>query len=213
MIDYDGAAQEIVAGCLHMTASGLVTGTSGNVSIRLSDSHVAISPGQTPYESLTPEDISLVSVDGTHLAGRKPSSELDLHLGLYRTTEHRAIVHTHSPVATAVGTVVSELPAIHYAIHRLGDTVPVVPYATFGSLELAGNVTAALAGGRRAALMQNHGTVTVGSSLSAALSAAETLESLCTLFWRASMLGTPHVLDPSQLAAVRDQVKSLEYLG
>ena len=100
----------------------------------------------------------------------EPTSEIELHLALYRQFDPGAIVHTHAPAAIAVGLVADELPCIHYQMLLLGGSVRVAPYATFGTETLAGNVRDALSG-RTAALMANHGAVTYGSSLEAALEA------------------------------------------
>lgn len=210
---YLRAAGEVVEGCLRMAQSGLVTGTSGNISVRLDDGRIAISPGRTPYETLTPRDISLVDANGTLLAGRPASSELGLHLRVYQMTGYGAVVHTHSPLATAVGTVVDELPAIHYAIHRLGDAIPVAPYATFGSAELAENVASLIDERTKAVLMRNHGVAVAGTTLTEALSGAEAVEWLAQLYWNACQLGKPDILDAAQLAAVRTQAARLNYSG
>lgn len=211
--EYLTAAEQVVAGCLRLLRTGLVTGTSGNISVRLGHGRVAISPGRTPYEALTPQDISLVDADGTLLAGRPASSETGLHLRIYERTGYAAVVHTHSPLATAVGTVADELPAIHYAIHRLGDAIPVAPYATFGSAELAENVASRMDEHTKAVLMRNHGVAVAGTTLAEALAGAETVEWLAQLYWNACQLGKPDILDPAQLAAVRSQAIRLNYAG
>jgi L-fuculose-phosphate aldolase len=131
----------------------------------------------------------------------EPTSELDLHLGVYASTDARAVVHTHAPVSTAMSTVLTELPCIHYQQLMLGGTVRVAPYATFGTVELAGHVRAALEG-RSAALMANHGSVAVADTPARALENALLLEWLCTLYRDASIVGEPAVLDEQQQEAV-----------
>lgn len=210
---YLRAAEKVIAGCLRLQRAGLVTGTAGNISVRLGDGRIAISPGRTPYETLTPQDISLVAADGTLLGGRPASSETGLHLRIYERTGYAAVVHTHSPLATAVGTVADELPAIHYAIHRLGDAIPVAPYATFGSAELAENVASRIDEHTKAVLMRNHGVAVAGTTLMEALVGAETVEWLAQLYWNACQLGRPGILDAAQLTAVRAQVVRLNYSG
>jgi L-fuculose-phosphate aldolase len=188
---------------------GLVLGTAGNVSVRCGD-EVVVSPTGGVLEEVAPEEMSVVSVDGDVIEG-KPTSELGLHLGVYRGMEWvGAVVHTHSPMATAVGCVVDELPAIHYGMLALGGSVRVAPYATFGTDELHQHVLAAL-DGRLAALMQNHGTLNCAASLDAAVEGALLLEWACSLYWHAKQIGEPSVLTEDQLADVAAQVQRLGY--
>src|SRR5690606_33469456 len=101
----------------------------------------------------------------------RPSTEMPLHLAVYRETDAGAVVHTHAPASTALSLVVDELPAAHYYVALFGGPVRVAPYARFGSAELAAAVVAALAG-RRGALMANHGAVCIADSSRAALDLA-----------------------------------------
>lgn len=212
--DVASARRTIVDMCRSLISDGLVTGTSGNVSLRVDTDLVAISPGRTAYDSMTAEDVSLVDMEGNLLDGRPPSSETGLHVAIYRRTPHTSVVHTHSPYATAVGTVADALPAIHYAVHRLAPhEIPVVAYATFGSRELADLVATRIDTDTRAVLMRNHGVAAAGQSPGEALAAANSVEWLAELYWRASLLGTPHVLSAEDLCAVRDQVRRLNYTG
>jgi L-fuculose-phosphate aldolase len=196
--------------CRRMLREGLVTGTSGNLSVRVGNL-VAITPTGVPYEPLTAGDVAVVGLDGAVVeAARGPSSELPTHLAIYRATDAGAIVHTHSMYATTVGTVRDELPAVHYAINALGGPVRVAPYATFGTGELAAAVASAL-DGRTAALLRNHGAVAVGGSLAAAYDCAVRLEWLCELYWRAALLGAPAVLSAAQLADADEQARRNGY--
>jgi L-fuculose-phosphate aldolase len=113
-------------------------------------------------------------------------------------------------MATALACVLDELPCVHYQMLLLGGSVRVAPYATFGSPELAASVLDALEG-RTAALMANHGALTYGPDLRHALEATELLEWACTVYWRASLIGTPHVLDDEQRQAVIDSALSRGY--
>jgi len=137
---------EIVEYCLRMDAAGLTVGTSGNVSVRWGDL-VAITPTGVDYATLTAEQVSVVDSTGRPVApGPRPSSELPMHLAVYRETAAGAVVHTHPPVGTALSTVVDELPGIHYLVMRLGGPVRVAPYAPYGSPELAEAGARAMAG-------------------------------------------------------------------
>jgi L-fuculose-phosphate aldolase len=151
---------------------------------------------------LTAEMMSVVDLDGNHVDGDlAPTSEVPLHLGIYRTTDATAIAHAHALASTAVSCTCDELPAIHYTILQLGGAVRVAPYATFGSDELAANVTAALQG-RNAALMQNHGSVAYGRTIEEACDRLEALEWHAELYSRAVALGKPRVLSDGELEAV-----------
>jgi L-fuculose-phosphate aldolase len=182
-------------------AAGLLIGTSGNVSARAGDLVAITSTGVT-LATCTPEQVTVVSLDGSVVAGElAPTSELALHLGVYADGPAGAVVHTHAPFATAIACVLDELPVLHYQQLALGGAVRVAPYATFGTPELATAVHAALTG-RQAALLANHGSVALGADLSGAVENALLLEWLCQLHHRASALGTPRVLTDEQQADV-----------
>lgn len=180
---------------------GLVIGTSGNLSVRQGD-RVAVTPSGVALDRLTPEMCPVVDVSGHLVEGElRPSSETPMHLAIYGTTDARAVVHTHSVFGTVVATTMTELPPIHYNALLLGGAVRVAEYATYGTPELAANVRAALEG-RRAALMANHGGVTVGATLEEAFEATRLLEWLCEVYVRALGVGRPAVLTDDQLTAV-----------
>jgi L-fuculose-phosphate aldolase len=192
---------EVARAARRLADAGLLIGTAGNVSARDGD-RIAVTATGVVLGGCSPADVTVVAPDGSVLAGDLvPTSEIDLHLGLYATTPAQAVVHTHAPYSTAVGCVLDELPVIHYQQLLLGGTVRVAPYATFGSAELAAHVRDALAD-RQAALMANHGSVAVGATLDKAVEHAELLEWLATLHHRASALGTPRVLTDAEQEAV-----------
>jgi L-fuculose-phosphate aldolase len=184
-----------------LAAEGLVLGTSGNVSARSGD-QVAITPTGAMLAELQPEQVTVVDLDGRHADGElAPTSEVELHLGVYARYDAGAVVHTHSPMATALSCVLDEVPCVHYGMLQLGGPVPVAPYETFGTPELAGAVLDALEG-KRAALMANHGAIVHAGDAAEALDLALLLEWACTVYWRAAAIGTPRVLDRDQQEAV-----------
>lgn len=200
-----------VAGAARELAShGLFIGTAGNVSARAGDV-VAVTATGAVLADVTPDQVTVVSLDGRILDGDlRPTSELALHLGVLRHAGPAAsVVHTHAPAATAVSLVLDELPVIHYQQLLLGGPVRVAPFHPFGTDELAGAVGSAL-DGRRAALLANHGAVTVGESLADAVASALLLEWLSELYLRASVVGAPRSLSPAEQ---RDVVAHATRLG
>lgn len=203
---YPAERSQTVAIAQEMARSGLVVATAGNISIRVGDSQVAITPSRLPYATMTADDICVVDLDGNSVEGSaNPSSEMQLHLDVYRSSDAQAVVHTHSQAAAAVSTLVTELPAIHYYINQLGGApIRVAPYSTFGTKALAVDVVAAL-DERTGALMANHGAVTVGGTLDEAYSRAVVLEWLCQVWLTASAAGNPRLLTPEGLAAAQER--------
>jgi L-fuculose-phosphate aldolase len=193
--------EQVAAASRRLAAAGLVIGTAGNVSARAGEA-VAISPTGAVLSDLSPEHVTVVDLEGRVVAGDlEPTSELDLHLGLYRHHGAGAVVHTHAPMATALSCVLDELPCVHYQMLLLGGTVRVAPYATFGTPELAESVVGALEG-RAAALMANHGAIVYAADADQAVELSLLLEWACAVYWRAAAIGTPRVLDADQRDAV-----------
>ena len=193
-----------------LDASGLNQGTSGNISVR-SGTDMLITPSAVPSAQLTRDMIVAMPLDADAPAktGRAPSSEWRLHLELLRArADVGAIVHTHSPYATALSITRQPLPACHYMIVAFGgDTVRCADYATFGTPELSATVLAAMTG-REACLMANHGMVVQGRDLSQALWRAHELENLARLYQLALGIGPPVLLDAAQTAAAHARFHS-----
>ena len=196
-----------------LAGAGLVIGTAGNVSARRGDL-VAITPTGAGLETLAGEQVAVVDLDGAQRDGElEPTSELDLHLGIYRRYEAGGVVHTHAPHATALGCVLDELPVVHYSLLALGGPVRVAGYATFGTEELAEQTLAALAD-RSAALMANHGTIAHGADVEQALEHTLLLEWGCELYWRAAMVAGPErvrALGAAQCEAVLEAKRERGY--
>jgi L-fuculose-phosphate aldolase len=203
--------EQVASTARRLAEQGLVAGTSGNVSARAGD-RVAVSPTGAVLGSLEPERVTVVDLEGNVVGGElAPTSEVDLHLGVYRRYETGAVVHTHAPMATALACVLDdELPCVHYEMLALGGPVRVAPYRTFGTPELAAAAVDAL-DGRTACLLANHGTIAHGADLAGALRATELLEWLCTVYWRAAQIGTPRALDEQARQAVIDAVVARGY--
>jgi L-fuculose-phosphate aldolase len=195
------AREEIVAVCRELSRAGLVPGTAGNVSVR-DGGLMAVTPSGVRYAELTPDLVGVHRLDGTAVeAPLTPTSEVPLHLAIYHARpDAGAVVHTHSPAATALSALSDEVPAVHYYVAMFGGPVPVARYAAYGTDELAQNTVHALRD-RTACLMANHGAVTVAPDLATAHDKSVYLEWLCDVYLRASSAGTPRLLSPAQVAA------------
>ncbi|MEU6126756.1 class II aldolase/adducin family protein [Streptomyces sp. NPDC047123] len=194
------AWDELVDTAVRTVRDGLVVGTSGNVSVRVGDT-VLVTPSGVPYDRLRPEDVVGVDLRGRQVLGDlAPTSELPLHLAIYRATDAEAVVHTHAVHATAVSMLVRELPAVHYMTGILGGPARVAPYALYGTEELAASMLEALRD-RTGCLLQNHGTVTYGGTLSQAYDRTAQLEWMSRLWLTASGVPgrAPSLLSPAQL--------------
>ena len=193
-----------------LAAEGLVLGTSGNVSAREGDV-IAVTPTGARLATLEASQVTLVDREGQVVEGDlAPTSELDLHLGVYARYDAGAVVHAHAPTATALSCVLDEVPCVHYDMLRLGGPVAVAPYQTFGTPELAAGVLDALEG-RTAALMANHGALTYWADVEGAMASMRLLEWACTVYWRAAVLGAPRELDEDARQAVIDAVVARGY--
>ncbi|MER5198001.1 class II aldolase/adducin family protein [Streptomyces sp. NPDC002755] len=202
------AWEALVTAARRTVTDGLVVGTSGNVSVRVGDT-VLVTPSGVPYERLTPDDVTGVDLAGRQVLGTlRPTSELPMHLAVYRTTDAGAVVHTHAVHATAVSTLVTELPRVHYMAGALGGPVRVAAYATYGTEELAENMLRALVD-RSGCLLQNHGTLTHGATLDQAYDRTAQLEWMCRLWLTASSVPglKPALLTEGQVAEAGERLR------
>lgn len=196
--------EEIVRFGRKLLTVGLTSGTGGNLSIfNRPDGLIAISPSGIEYDEMEPADVPVVGADGAPVEGsRKPSSELGFHLSLYRKRpDINAVVHTHSPYATTMACLNWEIPAVHYLVAYSGLKVPLAPYATFGTSELAANVAEAI-GDHNAVLLANHGLVTVGSNLATAFAVAEEIELVARIYYQAQCIGKPVIIPDDEMSRV-----------
>lgn len=187
-----------------MLAAGLTTGSGGNLSLfDRSRNLIAITPSGIEYPTMTPEDVLIITPDGTVVDGRrKPSSETGFHLALYKARRDIcAVVHTHSVYATTYACLNREIPAVHYLVGFSGNKVPLAPYATFGTPELARAVAGSI-GDYNAVLLANHGLVTVGSSLDRAFNTAEEIELVARICFQAECIGSPVILPDQEMETV-----------
>jgi L-fuculose-phosphate aldolase len=190
-----------------MLTDGLTVGTSGNISVRVGE-NIAITPSGVEYEALARADICVITLDGDHVDGPdNPSSEMPMHTVVYRNTDALAVVHTHPVYATALGTLVDEIPPIHYMLALLGGPVRVAPYAQFGTQELARGCHEAMKD-RYGVLLRNHGATTYGGTLATAYSRSIYLEWLCRIYCEAKALGEPRLLTAAEFDAAAGPVST-----
>ncbi len=196
----------IVAKARWMNASGINQGTSGNLSARHGGA-MLITPSSVPYETMTATMIASMEIandDGAFEGPLKPSTEWRFHRDILRAKPGvGAIVHTHSPHATALSILRREIPACHYMVAAFGGSnVRVADYARYGTAALSANALNALEG-RSACLLANHGMIACGRDLEQAMWAAVELETLAKQYWLACSLGTPVILSDAQVEEVR----------
>jgi L-fuculose-phosphate aldolase len=204
------AREQLVSYCGRLIADGLAVGAAGNMSVRVGDL-VAITPSGVRYSELTAADICVVTLDGTEVeASETPSSELPMHLAIYAAVQAGAVVHTHSAEVIALSAANDELPAVHYAVNGLGGPVRVAGYTRFGSTGLADAAVAALEG-RSAVILENHGAVCYGPTLTEAYDRALLLEWLARVYRLACSYGQPRILSQAELDEVAAESRRRRY--
>jgi L-fuculose-phosphate aldolase len=203
--------QEMVDICRRMNATGINQGTAGNLSARI-DGGFLITPTSLPYDRMGPEDIVEMAYDGTYLGRHRPSSEWRFHRDIMQArTDIDAILHCHSIYATTLACQYRPIPAFHYMVGVAGGTtIRVAPYATFGTQALSDNALGALEG-RLACLLGQHGQISLGKNLEAALWLAIEVETLARLYVQALSLGEPPVLSDEEMDRVIEQMRKMSY--
>lgn len=193
-----------------LVRAGLTAGTGGNLSVRDAISGaVAVSPSGMDYEDITAADAVVLSPAGAVLEGaRKPTSETALHLAFYAArADVFAVVHTHSPAATALACLRRSLPPMSYLLALTGrDSVPCAPYRDFGSQALA-EAAVKTADGGGAVLLASHGLVCVGADMAAAFALAEQVEFCADVYLRCLAAGRePALLTAEEMARARERL-------
>ena len=199
---------DIIDICNGMNNDGLNQGTSGNVSCR-DGLGILITPSGVPYDTLVPEMIVSMDKNGQYEGSLRPSSEWRMHNDIYNARpDANAIVHVHSPYATAISCHRRKIPAFHYMVAVAGgDDVRCAEYATFGTQELSNNMITALTD-RSACLLSNHGQVAFGDDLTQALWLANEIETLAKQYILASALGEPANLSSEEMSSIITKFKT-----
>lgn len=207
------ARRQIVTVCRRLYEHGLIAGQDGNVSVRLADGRLVVTPAGRSKVDVTPASLVVLAADGTPLGGGagQPSSEIGMHLRIYaRRPDVMAVVHAHPPTATGFAVAGEDfltgvLPEIIYSV----GGVPLVPYATPGTPDLADALEPFLAA-HDAYLLANHGATAVGPTLTVAHQRMESLEHAARIVLTARLLGRVNTLRADQvkvLTAARDAAR------
>lgn len=193
-----------------MLHSGLTVASGGNISVRIAGTDTfCISPTGMAYDRLTAADIVAMRSDGSILdSGRIPSSEWRMHAAVYQArADVMAVVHTHSPYAATFACLREEIPAVHYLLAFAGRKVPLAPYATYGSEELARAAVTTLGNEFHAVLLATHGLLAVGRDLGHAFTVAEETEFVARIYWQARAIGTPAVLPDDEMKRITEKFR------
>ena len=191
----------------------LTRGTGGNVSVLNRERGLlAISPSGMDYFETSPEDVVVLDLEGRIIDGkRRPSSEADMHRMVYNSRpDIAAVVHTHSPFATALACTKEAqkngLPPIHYLTALAGPSVRCIPYYPFGT-ELLGQAARDGLEERFAVLLGNHGLLAAGPDIRYAFNVAEELEFTCEIYYRARTMGTPSLLSGDDMRVAMERFR------
>ena len=206
---------QIIEYSLKLNSTNLSPLRSGNISLRSEENGAdgyLITPSGKKYEILKPEDIFFMGLneeEENNNSTNKPSSEWRFHRDIYiNKKEAQAIVHAHSPHATAVSSHGKSIPPFHYMIALAGgEDIKCSEYATFGTKELSDNVINALTN-RSACLMSNHGQVAFGKNLEEAFELAQEIENICQQYIIALKIGEPKILSFEEMKKVLDKAKN-----
>ena len=197
-----------------MIDSGLTVATWGNISYcDRSTGYMYITPSGMDYHSIIDDDINVYDLQGNLIAGhRRPSIEIDLHLGMYNArSEITACVHTHPIFSTIFASIGEDIPInIHdEAAQALGDTVRCAEYCLPGTKDLAKAAVAAMGEKSNACLLRNHGTVCIGADMDGAFKISTVLEMVAEIYWRIRATGKTYVpISDEHVVAMQEFVKT-----
>ncbi|EHL14614.1 L-ribulose-5-phosphate 4-epimerase [Peptoanaerobacter stomatis] len=192
-----------------LVESRLTKGTGGNLSIYdRKNGHIAITPSGIDFFEIKLEDIVILDIDENIIEGdKKPSSELEMHLILYRTRQDiNAVIHAHTIYSTVLGCLNLDLPATHYLTAVAGTNVRCAKYATYGTKQLAINACEAMED-RKAVILANHGILTGGRDLPNAFSIAEDIEYCSEIYCKARSIGEPVILSNEEMKIIAEKFK------
>lgn len=219
MSRFDEEKKEVLDACLWLSEHGFfgsLRGSGGNVSVRLSQGAMAITPSGVRYQEMHPEDICIIGPDNSPIdikPGFKPSIEAGLHTIIYQNRpDVNAIVHTHQIYGSVFAVLNMPIPSLFDEVSfTLGQTIDVIPYAMSGSPELAANVGEKLSNNANTYIIQNHGILALGKNIDQALLHAELLEKVAHIYCLALSTGKPFTTLPSTTTDYAASMRNLEF--
>jgi len=202
--------KEIVDFSMKMLDAELTHSSGGNISIfNRKKQFIAITPSGIEYPKLSIQDVLIIDLKGNIIEGSlNPSSETDFHIAIYlERHDVNAIVHTHSLYATTYACLQREIKPVHYLIGFAGKKVPVAPYATYGTKELAHNIISSIKD-FNAVLLANHGLVSVGKNILSAFNVAQEIEYVAQVSYQCENLGVPNILSDKEMSKVMKKISN-----
>lgn len=184
-----------------MLEQGLTKGTGGNISALVDSEYMAISPSGVPYEEITPENVPILNFDEEQVLGdMEPSAEHSMHMQVYRERgDVGGVVHNHSPYASTFASLSEPVEASHYLIAFAGKEIPVAPYETYGTPELGQAAIDTLGDEYNACLLENHGVLAVGDSVTTAFETALMVEYCARIHYQAKAIGEPTIISDEEV--------------
>ncbi|MEO7454266.1 MAG: class II aldolase/adducin family protein [Fimbriimonadales bacterium] len=178
----------------------LVGGAEGNLTVRLPDGNILATPAGAVKGWLHPDHLAIVKPDGEQVGDARASSEIELHLRIYKErADVMAVIHAHPIAATSFSAAGKPVPqGVLVEVDLILGEVPLVPFAMPGTPEL-GDVIAPFLEGRKAFLLQAHGAVTVADDLRTAFVWMETLERCCRILLQAAAIGGAKPVPPEMV--------------
>ena len=221
MTKYENYKKNVLEASLWLSEHGYFgshRGSGGNVSVRVNDTAMAITPSSVKYQELSSTDICVVGFDLSVIEENdklKPSVEAGMHSIIYRKRpDVNAIVHTHQIYGSVFGLINTPIPALFDEVaFSLGQMVEIVPYALSGSPDLVNNVAGKLSNNANAYIIQNHGILALGKNLDKAILNAELLEKVAHIYYLAISTGKPINTRPESIVDLVAAVRNNEVKG
>jgi L-fuculose-phosphate aldolase len=200
---------ELIQACRYLSELGFCIGTWGNLSIRVQQGTL-ITPSRVDYATMTPDDLVVVSPEGEQVKGQRvPSSELLLHQAILKARpDFGALVHTHSPYASAIACARKPLPVcVEDMAQIIGGTVNCAPYVPNGHhKELADAAAKAIGPNATAVFLANHGPIVGGRNLAEAVTASRVLEKAAQVYLLSQPIGGPQIISEDHVAEERHRL-------
>ncbi|MEN6319497.1 MAG: class II aldolase/adducin family protein [Syntrophaceae bacterium] len=204
---YEETRTALLRTVLNLYKKNLIQYNSGNVSVRVSSEHIAITPRGIPYDDMTAEDMVIIDLNGAVIEGvHTPSSEMPMHTAVYKNMSHvNAVIHSHSPYALAFAVVGKSIPVVSTEGLAVRGPIPVAEYACPGTEEQGLAAIKAMKGPPTVTgvLLKNHGVLATGTSLSQAYSIACRIEMAAQVFFLSSQIGNPDILTDEQIKEIK----------